>query len=372
MFRGTLLLIAVGAGCAEKTEPTEDTYVLDGLEEFAPPVTGWDPMIVEAAVALEKRTLTGELVDRYEDEWLVEPVIVDAAGAEVPLEPMVYGGETWGWRAEAPMAPGDYTLVGVVEFPDDALDEPFEVISAGQTAPDARERLAPGVYEMVDEPDIAPGLSDFMWEYIGDVYLEVLEVQEEAFLGRIVMETDDGDCTVLQDHFDLTETGDASWSTARLQVSSETPPTVLHDAWLHLGFSEDTTAAAGVEGGTLLDTRGIDADQGDPPGSLCSMLHGFGQVCLPCPDDGAEYCLDVQGYRGEMALSEVVFEQTLPFCGADLSDIDGPDITIEWDFDIDCGCAHGAPGGGLAGFLLAGLAGLVRRRPAGPSPTSPS
>jgi hypothetical protein len=295
-----------------------------------------------------------------EEDWLVEPVIVDAAGGAVPVTPAVYDGDTWGFVAETPMAPGRYTLVGVAEFPDFALDEPFEILDAGQTEADIRDSLEPGVYSILDTPEVTGDLTDLLSEYMDPYLLEVLEVQEDAFLGRILMASGDSGCVVLQDHFDLTESGDASWSTTRLEVSSSTPPTVFYDAWLHLGFTEGAISAAGVEGGALLETRGIDADRGEAAGSLCDIGAFLGMACQPCPDDGAPFCLDLQGFKGQLTLSDLTFAEALPFCGVDLSDAGSSDIDI--DIDFDCSCAHGSGRGGLGAFLLAGLLGLVRRR----------
>jgi hypothetical protein len=158
--------------------------------------------------------------------------------------------------------------------------------------------------------------------------LEVLEAGDGTADIRILADTSDGACVVLDDTADLSATGELTWSKERVDVPTEPDPLILYAPTFRLGFDADATEARGGELSVVIDARATSGTDFD----LCDAAGVVGGSCVEC-EDGEDVCLGLAGFRWTATRTEGEPGEDLPLCGADFSDTgvvpEFPEVTCE-------------------------------------------
>lgn len=389
---GVLSLCLVG--CSGKSEDTAPpgTFLTMGIYEIDHlPISGWEPVRVGVAVEEGWRVAT-EVGRPIEHETLIyegypKPIIIDADGAEVPIEEAYDAhGRLYGWVGVDELPPGDYSITG---FELDPVDEvvatwdlsreewrvesyighppmEFTVSPFGQSEA-AGAALAPAVYSMTYEPWMTTHFTEGLWkEGVDDLWFEILEVSGSEILGRFIFSGMElPPCVALQDWFEVGDDGMVEWTSVDLVANTVPDPMNIHEPWFRMGFSEDASAIDGFELNAVLDTRGMSAiDFGDPDETVCTWSTLAELSCLPCPDE-EPWCLPLRFHSGGFERSLDSFDDVLPYCGVNMAavEVDTPEIELDFSsLEVDCGCAMSPEKRGVGWLLALGLLGLARRR----------
>lgn len=327
----TPALLLVVSGC--DTTVTESLPVSGPCGALSPTGTAaWDPILTDPSCPAQ-----AELT------------------ADTPLEPLRYAGATYAWRAEgAGFLPGVHTIeategvtgaeVTIAPWGRDPAFDPASIVGATYSW------VVDDAYAIPDAAAVAA---------TAGIRLQILSVEGDAALFRVIADNGGDDCEVLRDHATLSATGELSWSRHTLVAALDPYPVFIAGPWLHLGFSADGAEAAGVEGGATVDLRPLNLmlfGEDDP--SSCGPLGNFGGACWDCIDEGAT-CTDVLVHASRL-VSTASPADSLPVCGVQLEevDIDVPVISCE---PVDVSCASAGRRLGPGALVLVGLS-LLRRR----------
>ena len=343
---GSLLLVPLLAACTGKEDPpVDDTEVVEdpvGIESVTvPAAAGWDPTWVT-------------LDDGTQDA----PVITTQDGTPVPLAPLVAGEVRYAWAGDPPLAPGVYPVLGTETIP---VTEPlaFEIGTWGADPSFDAQGLVGTTWVLDRDSPTVPvpaGLGEVLYAQLGTTLITIDAVDgDQVSFGvyTTVLGTTDR-CQALRATGTVSETGEFWWSTDAIEADIEPTPVHVEAVSLHWGWLGDGTAAAGVEGSALIDTRPLDpvVAEGGQLGATCELLAGFGVACRACAWDGAPYCSDVRLHAGQLSLTDEVIPDDVLLCGVDLEE-----GTEGLSCDVDLS------GLSCAGLLLPmGVVGWIGRR----------
>ncbi len=361
---GSLVLAMLLTGCWCPPLSQDDLEYCEAhwdVDEFDGGEAAWDGVILDAELQACSE----------EAEVRAMPWVEDEEGRAVQLDPT---GECPRWAPEDGFEPGEYLWRGLRDVSVAGLRWDLEptplpfTIGAWGRDPDFEPAAVIGRSYLLD-----PGWCDscthragmdLATEFIaGPNYLEVHAADSSSAEVRLVMFPEDGEgaCVYMAVEANLTASGELSWSTDRVTMSSD-PPMEMRDLVLHAGFDSSGEEIRGFELAALVDLRGIEeSDSFDRWQDACDFTAAFALPCSAC-EDGVEACLDLELVRCEGYLVEREIEAELPPCFiyADMPD-------WGWDTgwtppDCDFSCATSEPRAFAAGLwgLLVFVA--VRRR----------
>ena len=345
--------LALLGGACKKDQPVvgevpsdrDETWELDPWGR-----AGWDP--VEAWGS---------------ESGLQAAVILAADGSEVPTQAWALpSGEIGTWVPSQDLLPGSYTLRAPG---DSSVSQEHEVLPFGQLDGLDVSSLAgrTWAFDPGSGDFSAPeGMGSLLISQVGGLWLHAEEVEGDEVLFDVVIQGtgDARACLVLRLRATVDEAGQLWWSEASLDAATEPDPLALANLFLHAGALEGGVAWGGVEGGLTVETTAMDTminadrDTGEGLWDTCELVRGFGVDCWDCADLGAS-CLDLVFHAAvfeEVESVDWVLEE-LPACGADLSEVSGPELP-----DIDIDCDFSGVGCGALAFGLMGGVGWRRRR----------
>jgi len=357
MSRIVILLGLLGPACITKDAPVEtDTGEPVTYSYTKYGAAPWDPLV---------------LTD--DDDGIAEPIVEDASGETVAMHTLEIHSGAYAWAPDADLPAGDYRLVGVVGGPS-GWDEPWTVSAYGQGSAFSADAVLGKVYRVDDSSlwGASPSLITLaLDELSAELYLEVLDAADGRATFRVVavMMADGTTCQVFKGAGELSSTGQLTWSTDALDIALTDGTVHTAADSLHLGWLEDGSAGGGVEVYATVDTRVLSTALF--PEEDGTYLCAFEGGCYDCTGDGVASCTDVRVHAGTFALAELTLDDELPLCGVDLEAVelptfscDFPDIEIDFDPDVGCGCrgARSREGALLLGIGLLGAL-RARRRP---------
>jgi hypothetical protein len=303
------------------------------------------------------------------DDLPVEPVVLDAAGQPVAIEPWTVQG-THGWLPADGWAPGLYEVVGAVGREVVVPEEiAFEVGAYGLDPVDPVD-LVGRTWAATDYESSWRALIEMIGEQrTAGVAIEAIAGDQVTFwlLGQV-----DGEwCGVLHDVGTLSADGRLDWTRAELQADADGTVVTGHDLALSIAWLADSRQAWGIASGAL-DTRdlGALAELGTDPEAICELGASFGWICDRCPDD-LPTCMGLSAQAIALEEIEPLDPATLPLCGLDRLAVDVPTLApiscdiepldLDPGLDLDCGCRTVGLQGGLP-LVLVGLLAAGRRK----------
>ena len=272
---------------------------------------------------------------------------------DVPLLPLLYNDEVYGWRPSIDFSDGLHRVADGAHFIGTAWStKPF-----GKESSFASESVIGKVY-LLEATDLGLPLAAGLVTSLFPLYVQILSAAEGKATLRLVAEAEE-DCEVFRDTVDLSATGMVEWSRPELEVLTTPESLYVQDANFRLGFLGDGSAGAGFEGEAILDVDYLDAllaEQG-LDGGLCAT---FGGECFDCRGDGSD-CVRIVVYANRLIPSQKMVAEELPMCGVDLEGTAGTLPPLDCNIELDLGCASVRQQ--LALPVLLGLgATLLRRR----------
>ena len=380
MTRNLLFLLL--AACHRGDFPVEDRWTLTELVAFAP-MAAWDPFTFAADVERESWQPAeswredgswGSSAGPDPDPLDLEPVVFDAAGAEVPVEWLLDGSD-WAWVPVDGWEPGaTYSVEARLRRTtslDIVADAPLEftVGTYGRDPTFTPEAVIGRVYALDGAP-VGPGIESLALGYAGDLHLQVMAVDGDAASFRVWTSLSGQTCEVLRAVGTLSASGELVWNAASILAESDPGPLQLWDATIQAGFNSDGTQLAGLHVAGVADVRPFDGLAGVlvSDATACDVLGSIVVgACEPCPDDGDVACVEGRAWWGTMRATGDADPGDLPFCGVEIDPDAGAGSPVAFSCDMDwevegCGCAAGSRRGLPMGMFVGVGVVLARRR----------